>query len=51
MHFIIFYRYLSQGNLKEANNLVDNVKLQLNEKQLELPKTDLIQFIEYLLQT
>ncbi|KAG6503232.1 hypothetical protein ZIOFF_035543 [Zingiber officinale] len=43
--------YLSQGNLKEANNLVDNVKLQLNEKQLELPKTDLIQFIEYLLQT
>ncbi|XP_074573064.1 protein GET4 [Curcuma longa] len=43
--------YLSQGNLREANNLVDNVKMQLNEKQLELPKTDLVQFIEYLLQT
>ncbi|URE35808.1 hypothetical protein MUK42_06716 [Musa troglodytarum] len=42
--------YLSQGNLRDANNLMDELNKQLEHKQLELPDSDLIQFIKYLLQ-
>ncbi|CAL9170798.1 unnamed protein product, partial [Musa hybrid cultivar] len=42
--------YLSQGNLRDANNLMDELNKQLEHKQLELPDSDLILFIKYLLQ-
>ncbi|RZR97084.1 hypothetical protein BHM03_00026200 [Ensete ventricosum] len=42
--------YLSQGNLRDANNLMDELNKQLEHEQLELPDSDLIQFIKYLLQ-
>ncbi|XP_072980051.1 protein GET4 [Typha angustifolia] len=43
--------YLSQGNLRDANYLMDELKKLLESKELEFPQSDLIQFIEYLLQT
>ncbi|PON64341.1 Golgi to ER traffic protein [Trema orientale] len=43
--------YLSSGNLRDANQLMDGIKSQVEEKQLELPQSDLIQFIIFLLQT
>jgi hypothetical protein len=43
--------YLSQGNLRDANLLMDELKDQLKSADLEIPKTDLIQFIKYLLPT
>nr|DAD26334.1 TPA_asm: hypothetical protein HUJ06_027802 [Nelumbo nucifera] len=43
--------YLSLGNLKDANYLMDEIKKQVKDKQLALPQSDLIQFIIYLLQT
>ncbi|CAL9047386.1 unnamed protein product, partial [Musa banksii] len=43
--------YLSQGNLRDANNLMDELKKQLEQKQLEIPHSDLIQVIGYLLRT
>ncbi|KAM3347188.1 hypothetical protein ACQJBY_021262 [Aegilops geniculata] len=43
--------YLSLGNLRDANLLMDGMKEQLKSADLELPKTDLIEFIKYLLQT
>ncbi|TVU21713.1 hypothetical protein EJB05_31367 [Eragrostis curvula] len=43
--------YLSQGNLRDANLLMDELKAQLKSADLEFPKTDLIQFIKYLLPT
>ncbi|CAL5321679.1 unnamed protein product [Camellia sinensis] len=44
--------YLSLGNLRDANCLLDEVKKQVKaNKQLEFPSSDLIQFISYLLQT
>lgn len=43
--------YLSQGNLRDANYLMDELKKQLECKQLDFPCSDLIQFIEYLLRT
>ncbi|XP_062193532.1 protein GET4-like isoform X2 [Phragmites australis] len=43
--------YLSQGNLRDANLLMNEMKAQLKSADLEFPKTDLIQFIKYLLQT
>ncbi|KAL6847980.1 hypothetical protein ACP4OV_022108 [Aristida adscensionis] len=43
--------YLSQGNLRDANFLMDQLKEQLKAANLEFPKTDLIQFIKYLLPT
>ncbi|KAG8046008.1 hypothetical protein GUJ93_ZPchr0008g12867 [Zizania palustris] len=43
--------YISQGNLKDANLLIDELKEQLKSADLEFPKTDLIQFIKYLLPT
>ncbi|KAE8124776.1 hypothetical protein FH972_019630 [Carpinus fangiana] len=43
--------YLSAGNLRDANCLMDEIKKQVESKQLEFPQSDLIQFIVYLLQT
>lgn len=43
--------YLSMGNLRDANNLMDEIKKQVESKQLEFPQSDLIQFLIYLLQT
>ncbi|RRT34802.1 hypothetical protein B296_00052892, partial [Ensete ventricosum] len=44
-------KYLSQGNLRDANNFMDELKKQLEQKQLEIPHSDLIQVIGYLLRT
>lgn len=44
-------RYLSLGNLRDANILMDEIKKQVESKKLEFPKSDLMQFINYLLQT
>lgn len=43
--------YLSQGNLRDANYLMDEMKKQMNSKKLPLPLSDLIKFTEYLLET
>ncbi|XP_021897915.1 Golgi to ER traffic protein 4 homolog [Carica papaya] len=43
--------YLSLGNLREANFLMDEVKKQVESKQVELSQSELIQFITFLLQT
>ncbi|XP_030545122.1 protein GET4 isoform X1 [Rhodamnia argentea] len=42
--------YLSSGNLRDANYLLDDIKQQLESKQQDFPKSDLMQFINYLLQ-
>lgn len=44
-------RYLSLGNLKDANILVDEIKKQIESTEVEFPKTDLMQFLNFLLQT
>ncbi|KAF3795899.1 Golgi to ER traffic protein [Nymphaea thermarum] len=43
--------YLSLGNLRDANFLVDEMRKQLILKQLEFPSTELMTFVNYLLQT
>uniref|UniRef100_A0A5B6Z0W7 Golgi to ER traffic protein 4 n=1 Tax=Davidia involucrata TaxID=16924 RepID=A0A5B6Z0W7_DAVIN len=43
--------YLSVGNLRDANYLMDEVKKQAESKQLDFLQSDLTQFINYLLQT
>ncbi|KAG9445315.1 hypothetical protein H6P81_016655 [Aristolochia fimbriata] len=43
--------YLALGNLRLANYLLDEVRKQLKAKDLEFPRSDLIKFILYLLQT
>ncbi|KAA8534351.1 hypothetical protein F0562_031822, partial [Nyssa sinensis] len=43
--------YLSLSNLRDAYNLLDEVKKQAESKQLDFPQSDLIRFINYLLQT
>ncbi|KAK9282621.1 hypothetical protein L1049_010839 [Liquidambar formosana] len=43
--------YLSIGNLRDANYLMDEVKKLVESQQLEFPQSDLIQFVTYLLQT
>ncbi|KAL8159832.1 hypothetical protein V2J09_001369 [Rumex salicifolius] len=43
--------YLSLGNMRDANYLMDEVKKLLDSKNEEFPESDLIQFIIYLLQT
>lgn len=45
------YRYLSLGNLRDANYLMDEVKKQVESKELEYPESDLTEFIDYLLLT
>ncbi|KAJ4970543.1 hypothetical protein NE237_003642 [Protea cynaroides] len=43
--------YLSLANLRDANCLMDEIKNQLDSKNLDFPYSDLTQFIIYLLQT
>lgn len=43
--------YLALGNLRDANYVYDEVKKQLESKEVEYPESDLMQFISYLLQT
>ncbi|XVE68966.1 hypothetical protein DITRI_Ditri09bG0112600 [Diplodiscus trichospermus] len=43
--------YLSMGNLRDANCLVDELKRQVASPELEFPQSDLIQFITFLLLT
>lgn len=43
--------YLSLGNLRDANYLMDEVKKQVESKELEYPESDLTEFIDYLLLT
>ncbi|ONK77113.1 uncharacterized protein A4U43_C02F3230 [Asparagus officinalis] len=43
--------YLSQGNLRDANYIMDEIKKQLESKKLDLPHSNLTNFVEYLLQT
>ncbi|KAG0462983.1 hypothetical protein HPP92_021459 [Vanilla planifolia] len=42
--------YLSQGNLRDANKLMNELRNLLKMKQQSLPKSDLIQFVVYLLE-
>ncbi|OIW21391.1 hypothetical protein TanjilG_02558 [Lupinus angustifolius] len=44
-------RYLSYGNLRDANKLMDEMKKQTESTEVEFPQTELTQFIDYLLQT
>lgn len=48
---IFFCRYLSLGNLGDANDLVDEVQKQMQDKELDYPHSELIEFINYLLET
>ncbi|KAL5720920.1 hypothetical protein ACHQM5_013544 [Ranunculus cassubicifolius] len=43
--------YLSLGNLRDANCFLDELRNQLESSQLELPRSDLVQFVKYVLQT
>uniref|UniRef100_A0A2P2LTQ4 Golgi to ER traffic protein 4 homolog n=1 Tax=Rhizophora mucronata TaxID=61149 RepID=A0A2P2LTQ4_RHIMU len=43
--------YLAMGSLRDANFIMDEVKKQVESSKLELPESDLIQFITYLLPT
>lgn len=44
-------RYLSLGNLRDANCLIDELKKQEEREELEFPDSELIEFIIYLLLT
>ncbi|KAK7343831.1 hypothetical protein VNO77_12884 [Canavalia gladiata] len=44
-------RYVSSGNLKDANILMEEIKKQVQTAEIELPKTELMQFINFLLPT
>lgn len=44
-------RYLSVGNLRDANNIMDEIKKLAWAKELEFPESELMRFIDYLLQT
>ncbi|XP_068491037.1 protein GET4 isoform X1 [Phaseolus vulgaris] len=44
-------RYLSLGNLRDANILMDEIKSQVESAEVPFPKTELMQFINYLLRT
>lgn len=45
------YRYLSLGNLRDANILMDEVKKQVQSGEIDFPRTELMQLTNYLLQT
>lgn len=45
------FRYLAQGNLRDANVLMDEIKKQVQSQNVNLPRSDLMQFINYLLET
>ncbi|KAK9756539.1 hypothetical protein RND81_01G104700 [Saponaria officinalis] len=42
--------YLALGNLRDANYIMDEVKKQTEAKELEFPKSELMDLIGYLLQ-
>ncbi|KAK7279695.1 hypothetical protein RJT34_24752 [Clitoria ternatea] len=44
-------RYLSFGNLKDANILIEEIQKLIESAEVEFPKTELMQFIKFLLQT
>lgn len=41
--------YLASGDLRDANCLIDELREQSTLKEIELPSTPLLQFVEYLL--
>ncbi|KNA24235.1 hypothetical protein SOVF_017830 [Spinacia oleracea] len=43
--------YLALGNMRDANYVMDEVKKQLELKEVDFPDSDLMQFVSYLLQT
>ncbi|XP_009788294.1 protein GET4 isoform X1 [Nicotiana tabacum] len=43
--------YLSLGNLRDANKLMDEVKMEVELKNLNFPSSELTQFVNYLLLT
>lgn len=43
--------YLSLGNLRDANYIIDELKKQVNSNEIEFPDSELMQFISYLLLT
>ncbi|GMI84856.1 Guided Entry of Tail-anchored proteins 4 [Hibiscus trionum] len=43
--------YLSMGNLRDANYLMDELKRLVESQELDFPESDLIQFITFLLLT
>ncbi|KAK6228139.1 hypothetical protein SCA6_000479 [Theobroma cacao] len=43
--------YLSMGNLRDANYLMDELKRQVTSQELDFPQSDLVQFITFLLET
>lgn len=46
-----FGRYLSLSNLRDANQLIDEIKRQVDNQRHDFLESDLIQFIAYLLET
>ncbi|PWA66014.1 hypothetical protein CTI12_AA329700 [Artemisia annua] len=42
--------YLSIGNLRDANNLMDEIDKLVGVKELEFPGSELMRLINYLLQ-
>ncbi|XP_028782627.1 Golgi to ER traffic protein 4 homolog [Neltuma alba] len=44
-------RYLSSGNLRDANILMEEIKNEVASKEIKFPQTDLMQFVNFLLQT
>lgn len=50
MHLFLC-RYLSLGNLRDANRLIDELKKHEEREELEFPDSELIEFIIYLLLT
>ncbi|KAH6774348.1 golgi-to-ER traffic-like protein [Perilla frutescens var. hirtella] len=43
--------YLALGNLRDANVLMDEIKKQVQSQGVNLPRSELMQFINYLLET
>ncbi|KAJ4845886.1 hypothetical protein Tsubulata_026852 [Turnera subulata] len=43
--------YLAMGNLRDANLLMDEIRKQVVAKEINFPRSDLIQFISFLLPT
>ncbi|KAJ8568385.1 hypothetical protein K7X08_027918 [Anisodus acutangulus] len=43
--------YLSLGNLRDANKLMDEVKMEVELKNINFPNSELTQFVNYLLLT
>lgn len=44
-------RYLSSGNLRDANILMEEIKNEVASKEIKFPQTDLMQLINFLLLT